>query len=253
MRRMKRPSGDPWDPKAIKEFLDRFTVWQGDATYPFFRAMSTKAAKAFLTRFLEAGPKLVEQVRQGAKKAGLVMDYSLNMLPAVLKWMSRSARVIAVPFPEDWTEEMRSDYEDGLCEFDENSKPILLRSAYHLGESFARANPSLRWATGAREKGNLSANMPVVVGFTDDWVLEPLLQIENLFLGILHHGDPDATIDDFVRDYIDRIPGVSGMSGESRSARLTRLLAEAEKAWDAGDKERFYALTKEMGIRNDRQ
>lgn len=196
--------------KTGKDFLSGFTAWQDNELQKptitgFFRPMDLKAAKAFLRRFIEAGREAIDDASQDAEVARLRLDYSVDSLPMVLKWMMRGVRSIRIPVPDDWPIAVKRCFENGILLIDESSKLAFLRAAFYLGESFVRSNPSLRWATGSRKHRNLMANMPVVAGFVGE-ELPPLVSLRYVYLDILDGGRADTIIDVEIRKLICHLP-----------------------------------------------
>jgi hypothetical protein len=75
------------------------------------------------------------------------------------------------------------DYLHGLHDFDDPSKIIVLRFAYHMGECFVRNFPDLAWSVG--EADTALRNKPVVSGFRGGQEMPPMLVAENLFRRVL--------------------------------------------------------------------
>lgn len=159
--------------------------------YESFHAMSPEVARAYLDRFLKVEREAIAEVSVVAAKAGVDVDYSLAALPNCLAWFLQHVRISwclsttilpsgSVPHPH------------GLSEFDDDSKTILLRAGYYLGECFARL-PGFHWTVG--DPDYMQMNMPVVVGFRNDQQLPPLVVVENLFSRITADGAPLSEID----------------------------------------------------------
>jgi hypothetical protein len=172
-----------------------------EVDYEFFHSLTAEAAQTYLDRFLEVEREAVNGLVPVAAKEGCNMDYSLQTLGDFLKWMVKKVRVDRVPVPDEVPSWIRQAHPDGLTEFDEDSKTIILRAGYYLGECFARL-PGLRWATGDPEY--MEKHMPVVAGFRHGLELPPLVVVKNMFARIVGSGCPiteiDSTIEIWARD-----------------------------------------------------
>ena len=160
--------------------------------YEFFHSLTADQAQTYLDSFREVEREAIDKMMPLVADDGCNMDYSLSTLGHLLKWMVKTVRVDRVPVPDEVPSWIRQAHPDGLTEFDEGSKTIVLRTAYYLGECFARL-PELRWATGNIEY--LYKNMPVVTGFQFDKELPPLVVVDNMFAIIAGDGGPPARID----------------------------------------------------------
>jgi hypothetical protein len=169
--------------------------------YEFFHALTAEEAQTFLNRFLEVERQGMKETRSQAARDGVDCDYSIGTLADVLKWIVKQVRVHRVPVPEQEPWWIRQAHPDGVAEFGEDSKAILMRAGYYLGECFARL-PGLRWTTGNPEY--LEKNMPVIAGFRGDQELPPLVVVENMFARIVADGGLperiDGTLDVWLRD-----------------------------------------------------
>jgi hypothetical protein len=169
--------------------------------YDFFQSLTAEGARAYLNRFLEVERQALEDMKPAAAREGVSLDYSMSTLADALKWMAKRVRIERLPVPagEPWW--IRQAHRDGVAEFDDDSKSIVLRAAYYLGECFAR-RPGLRWTTGNSEY--MEKNMPVVAGFRLDQELPPIVVIDNMFARIAGDGGPltriDSTIEVWSRD-----------------------------------------------------
>ena len=171
--------------------------------YEFFDSLNSEEAQALLNSFLESQRKALEEMTPVAARDGVVLDYSLSSLADALKWMIKLVRVHHAPVPAEEPWWIRQAHPDGLIEFDDNSRTVILRAAYYLGECFARL-PGMRWAIGNPEY--LEKNMPIIAGFRHDEELGPLVVIRNVFARILGHGMPVAEIDSTIEVWKGFIP-----------------------------------------------
>jgi hypothetical protein len=174
--------------------------------YEFFEALSFEEARAFLEEFCEVQRQGLEDMKPAAANAGIAFDYCLSSLADVLKWMIKNVRVHRVPVPEDEPWWIRQAHSNGLIEFDDESKTVLLRAAYYVGECFAR-RPGMRWTTGNVEY--LGKNMPVVAGFRAGEELPPLIVVKNMFARIVGDGMPTSEVDATIEVWRDWCPSAS--------------------------------------------
>jgi hypothetical protein len=169
--------------------------------YEFFQSLTLEDAQTFLDRFLEVERQGMGEIWDQAARDGVPCDYSIGTLGDVLKWIVKEVRVRRVPVPEEVPWWIRQAHKDGLVEFDEDSKTLLLRAGYYLGECFARL-PGLRWATG--DPDYMEKHMPVVAGFRGDLELPPLVVVENMFARVVADGGSleriDSTLEVWLKD-----------------------------------------------------
>jgi hypothetical protein len=173
--------------------------------YEFFHSLTQDEAHAFLDGFLKSEKPALEGMQSTAVSDGVNFDYSLSSLANVLKWLMKRVHVHRIPVPDEEPDWIRQAHRKGLIEFDDDSRSIILRAAYYLGECCARL-PGMRWTTGNVEY--LEKNMPVVVGFRLNQELPPLVVIENVFARILGDGAPVTTIDSTIRVWVSELPVV---------------------------------------------
>jgi len=171
--------------------------------YEFFHEMTSDVAQAYLNRFLEVERESLTEVALLAAKDRVSFDYQMTTLPDCLKWFVRQVRTSWISLPADVPDWIRPAHPHGMLEFDDNSKTILLRAGYYLGECFARV-PGLRWATGDVEY--MEKNMPVVVGLRNNEVLPPLVVVENLFSKIARGDQPESHIDAVIQRWQCDLP-----------------------------------------------
>jgi hypothetical protein len=164
--------------------------------YEFFHSLAPDEALALLNDFIESQGKSVERMKSTAATDGVALDYSSTSLANVLKWMMKGVRIRRLPVPPEEPDWIRQAHRDGLIDFDDDSRSVILCAAYYLGESFAR-RPGMRWATG--DAAYLHKNMPVVAGFHLDQELPPMVVIRNVFARVLGDGAPSTEIDSTLR------------------------------------------------------
>ena len=161
--------------------------------FEFFESLSPEEAWEFLQGFLETERNALKVMEAAAEQSGIRMDYSVESLPEVLKWILKDVRFMRVPVPASEPEWIRQAHKDGLVEFDEESKYLILRAAFYLGESFVQTYPSLWWTIG--DQKYIEQNMPVVAGFRLDLEMAPIMIVENMVRGVFGRGGPWTDVD----------------------------------------------------------
>ncbi len=146
----------------------------------------------------------MEGLTEVAQQSGVVMDYSLTSLKRALKWILSGVKVVRVPVPSTEPEWVREFHKDGLIDFPEESKYLILRAAYYLGECFTRADDKLRWAVGRSD--TVEKHMPVVAGFRHEKEIAPMLVCENLIKRVRGYASPEAHIDVMVDTWTKLMP-----------------------------------------------
>lgn len=172
--------------------------------FPLFESMSPQEAREHLQAFLDTERVAMNVMTSGAEDAGIVMNYRLDSLTSVLKWILRSVQVVRVPVPAREPDWVREFHKEGLIEFPDGSKYLILRAAYYLGECFVRANGGLSWTVGNPD--TIEKNMPVVAGFQSGVAMAPMMVCENAFGAIVGDGEPPSIIDTMVQTWIGLIP-----------------------------------------------
>jgi hypothetical protein len=153
--------------------------------FDLFEQMDLVEAQELLRLFREDGVAHIEKVRAAAAQSGVVADFRIETLAGFLQWAFQQVQTVPKEPDPSVPEWIRStpDYQNGLFEFDDDSKALVCLVAYYFGECFIREYPHLRWATGNPEFAK--ANMPVVVGFRGNMELAPMLVLENVFSRIV--------------------------------------------------------------------
>ncbi len=172
--------------------------------YEYFEKLSQREAQEYFDNFLACERIALEQLTPVMQQAGLVVDYSLSSLPSILKWMLGTVHYRRVTIPDSEPDWIKQAHQDGLIEFDETSRVVILRAAYYMGECFVRTYPFLRWAIGNREY--IQQNMPVVTGFGHDIELAPLAVISNVFSRILEGKGRAHEFEDLLAAWQERLP-----------------------------------------------
>jgi hypothetical protein len=175
--------------------------------FSFFERLSDEEARTFLRNFLNSESDPTFQMLEAAKADDLRVDFSLDSISPLFGWIL--ARVRTMPRQPDetvpaWIRGTRS-YSDGLFDFDEPSRALLMQAAFYLGESFARSSNQLSWSTGRR--GTAVQGQPVVTGFTNSLELAPIMVTENLFRRILADGADPEVVDQARNAWVRSIPG----------------------------------------------
>ena len=159
--------------------------------FEFFENLSRSEAQQYLTRYIELEAGEIERLASTARCDGVLLDYSIGSLAPFFLWLGPRTALVRVEPDADVPEWIRVSMEEhgGFLDFDDESRLLVLRASYYLGESFVRTFPDLTWALGRADRAE--ANQPVVTGFVTGVDLPPLMVAENLLL--------DSKSDDFPR------------------------------------------------------
>ncbi|MGD9723220.1 MAG: hypothetical protein AB7O59_17945 [Pirellulales bacterium] len=160
--------------------------------YAFFESLSADQAQQYLQRFRDVEREALEQMIPSAAVDGIRLEYSVDLLPAVLKWLLTHVHFHYVPIPDEEPSWIKQAHPRGILEYDEDSKSIVMRAGYYLGECFARL-PGLRWSTG--DPRYMGKHMPVIAGFRGGDEMPVLVVVDNVFAGILGGEKPMTRID----------------------------------------------------------
>lgn len=172
--------------------------------FELFESLTPEEAREHLQGFLDTERVAMDIMVPAAEQAGVRMDYSIASLPSVLKWILSGVQIVRVPVPATEPDWIREFHKDGLIDFPDQSKYLILRAAYYLGECFVRANSALFWTTG--DPDYAEKNMPVVSGFQFNKEMAPMMVCENVFSGIRGRGEPESNIDKMVRAWLGFMP-----------------------------------------------
>jgi hypothetical protein len=164
--------------------------------FAIFESMSQEEAAEHLAAFVGSERCALRAMEGAAAQAGAPLNYALASPPAVLKWFLSNVEAIRVPVPESEPPWVREFHKDGFVDFPEQSKYMILRAGYYLGECFVRAEARLSWGTGDRE--SVERNMPVVSGFRGGSEMAPVMVCENVFARILDRRGSESDIDRMV-------------------------------------------------------
>jgi hypothetical protein len=171
-------------------------------TFAFYESLDVSEARSLLRGFLETGANAAEQMLAQAKREGLCCDFGIASLSPLMRWALGQLKTVpklADASLPSWMTATDS-YQRGLFDFSEDSKAMILRVAYYVGECFVRNFPGLTWSIGNEETA--LQNMPVVSGFRGGLELPPLLVVENLFRRVLSKDAKDDTIDHAVQHWV---------------------------------------------------
>ncbi len=172
--------------------------------FAFFESLTVEEARIFLSRFLEEEKVATEKLVAAAKSAGLSADYNVESLVPLFWWVAGGLKTIPrepdLSLP-DWIRNSTS-YTENLFDFDNESKIVVLRSAYYLGETFIRSFQGLQWRIGNAETA--LQNMPVVHGFRHKLEMAPMLVAENLFGRILSGNGGLGDVQKMVSTWVSR-------------------------------------------------
>jgi hypothetical protein len=174
--------------------------------FAFFENLTHEEAGAYLDRFLELGRRARPAFAAAAGRNGVRADGSLESIGELARWVAGTVMTILLePDPDlpDWIRESES-YEANLFGFDEQSKTVLLRMAFYLGEAFVRAYPQLRWAVG--QPDTAPQGQPVVTGFSSTLELPALLVTENIIARVIAGGEPDGGAEKAVAYWTASVP-----------------------------------------------
>lgn len=153
--------------------------------FAFFDSLTAAEAEDYLRQFLAEASRGFEEVARQAEAVGLATDYSVESIAPFMLWLL--PQLSTTPVAEDssvptWIRQTK-EYRDGLYEFTESARVMVLRSAFYLGESFVRSFPQLRWGVG--DEDYAEKHMPVVAGFKHDLELAPIMVAENLYRRVI--------------------------------------------------------------------
>jgi hypothetical protein len=121
-------------------------------------------------------------------------------------WVSDHVKTIKPDRDEDvpaWIKEW-DEYEANNFDFDDESRILLVRLAYYLGESFVREFEVLSWAVGAWDSA--AAGQPVVSGFNHEIEMAVLMVAENFVRTILTGEGTEVRLNDSIAGWIELLP-----------------------------------------------
>ncbi|XZE21705.1 hypothetical protein SH449x_001610 [Pirellulaceae bacterium SH449] len=160
--------------------------------FDLFEAMSIDEATNVLDEFLHRGAEILkaEQIEYNT--------VSLSGLPDKLLEIGLRLTTIPVVADPSIPEFIRNtdDYKEGLFEFTEDSKRLIIGAAYMLGNCFVREFTKLAWCTGNPEYA--TGRMPVITGFASGEELAPLPVANNLFRRLVKNRSLTKIFETFV-------------------------------------------------------
>ena len=119
----------------------------------------------FGEQFLSTEAEKMKYLGEEINKDGIMTDYSILSIVPVTKWFLGRAKMV-----QDTTDR----------EILEKINPLILDSAYYMGESFVRSTRSLSWRTDIKD--NI---LPKVTGFKFNICMCPLSDTYEMFEDIL--------------------------------------------------------------------
>lgn len=150
--------------------------------YEFFERLSQSEAEAYRSRFLELESRAVEEMLRTAAPT-VELGYSIESIVPAFNWLRGQVTVRAVEPAADtpaWIRDSMEADHGGFLDFDDESRPRVLRAGYFFGQCFVASHPALEWALGRPER--VEFQQPVVTGFSTDADLPALVVAENLLL-----------------------------------------------------------------------
>lgn len=149
--------------------------------YEFFHNMSKAEAKEYFDHFLLEVGEGFESMKNEMESDYVEVDYSIESLPKVLEWAVSKIKTYDITEDEslpDWIRNTK-EYQEGLFEYDHDSKILVNRIVYYFGESFVRSFPrELKWGIGNPKY--IEKNMPVVKGFSKGVEMAPIIIVDNI-------------------------------------------------------------------------
>jgi hypothetical protein len=115
---------------------------------------------------------------------GGAADYSLASIEPVLGRIAERVEVEDVAPPDGapaWVGEAMRGHRGGFRVVAASSRPLVLRAAFYLGQSFVISRDGLRWDIGRRDRAEV--RQPVVAGFPAGDDLPVLTVAEAVLLG----------------------------------------------------------------------
>ncbi len=170
--------------------------------FEFFESLSADEAEQYRQSFLREASKGFNETASELRRDGIIPDFSVDSINTVFVWVVKKLRTIPMEPDESlpvWIRESE-DYIESLFDFDDDSKTLVLRAAYYLGESFNQYSDELHWGTG--NTNFAEQNMPVITGFKKEMELAPLLITENIFFRILLNEAPLSDIERAVNSWL---------------------------------------------------
>jgi hypothetical protein len=184
--------------------------------FEYFDSLTERQAKEYLYNYLTEERASIDENIKEFEASGGIADFSTSSIPNFLKYILIKIRIEANEIDKTLPEWIRNDqqYLDGLFDFDEKSKILILRSSFYLGESFTKDFKGLKWGVGSTKTAQ--KNMPVVKGFKFGLEMAPMLIVENIFRKILREKCGHEPIDKAIYSWLDETPMSCSGSGRKR-------------------------------------
>jgi hypothetical protein len=173
--------------------------------FEFFQSMTRDEAREYLEAYLTCEREGLSRMEVEAAREGISFDFSMESVPLVLTWILKRVRLVPGVVDDKLPAWIRQTMEpEKVVEFDEDSKLLVMRASYYLGEAFVRHSPCLSWDTGNPEF--IECNMPVIRGFRNGIEMGPIMITENMFLSVLRDGASTESIQEAVAGWCSLIP-----------------------------------------------
>lgn len=130
------------------------------------RSLNISNYSDFAEQFLRNETERMREIGEEINKDGIMTDYTILSVVPVTKWFVGRAKAI---------------HDAGHVGLNnEKISPLILDSAYYMGESFVRSTRSLSWVT--NNKDNI---IPTVTGFKFSICMCPITDTYGIFEDIL--------------------------------------------------------------------
>lgn len=130
------------------------------------RSLNINNRSDFADQFLRKETERMKMICDDINKDGIMTDYTILSIIPVIKWFLGKAKA------------MHDLESTGL--HDIKTTPLILDSAYYMGESFVRSTKSLSWST-----SNKDNTTPTVTGFKFSISMCPITDTYGIFEDIL--------------------------------------------------------------------
>jgi len=165
--------------------------------YELFEKMTHEEAVEHLEHYLKIESRAIESILEVAATEGISLNYELESLSSVLEWFISKSCFTKVPVPKTEPDWIQKAHPEGLIEFSQDTKYLILRASYYMRQCFINAFEDAAWGLG--KPGYMHKNMPVITGFDGQKELPPMVVCENLFSGILTKDKPIS----FIRSVVE--------------------------------------------------
>ncbi len=169
--------------------------------FELFSNLTEDEARQFLVDYLEQEGTAWAEAEPAMLKTGIKTKIAMDNIASILIWFFEQLETMPVK-PDltlpHWIRATDS-YTNGLFEFDEQSKILILRGAYLLGECFVIEHKSLSWDIG--DAKSAVKHMPVVNGFKHSMEMSPIMVVENIYKKVLADGAPIDCIQNIINTW----------------------------------------------------